>query len=400
MDHPQDATTPAFAPKRFLVLLGAGVLVLNLFVILMAWVSLRKSLRNHRVQAATVAQNLARVLDDYVGDTFTKADLAVQAARDEAERAAAAGEAPGGLDAFLRRQQMRAPELLALRITDAQGRVTHGAGVGAGSPADLSDREHFIRLRDDPQAGPVISKPLLGRLTGTGVIVLARRIEGPGHAFAGMALAVVSLDRFARAFSALDVGVHGSVALRSLDLELVARHPEPVSAGTAVGQRLVSAEFEAFARSGQASGIYRARTPFDHVQRTFAIRRITGQPFYILVGLADRDVLAEWRRDVAQEVLEVALFTCLTLAASWLLHRAWVRQQAAQARLEALLAEVKTLGGMLPICSHCKKIRDDKGYWNQLEAYLNEHTDAEFTHGICPDCAREAFPGSGRHTTL
>ena len=96
----------------------------------------------------------------------------------------------------------------------------------------------------------------------------------------------------------------------------------------------------------------------------------------------------------------MALFTCLTLAASWLLHRAWVRQQAAQARLEALLAEVKTLGGMLPICSHCKKIRDDKGYWNQLEAYLNEHTDAEFTHGICPDCAREAFPSSGRHTAL
>ena len=400
MDHPQDAITPAFAPKRFLVLLGAGVLVLNLFVILMAWVSLRKSLRTHRAQAAGVAQNLARVLDDYVGDTFSKADFAVQAVRDEAERTAAAGEAPGELDAFLRRQQRRAPELLALRITDAQGRVTHGAGVGAGSPADLSDREHFIRLRDDPQAGPVISKPLLGRLTGTLVIVLARRIEGPGHVFAGMAQAVVSLDRFARAFSALDVGPHGSVALRSLDLELIARHPEPVSAGTAIGQRLVSAECEAFARSGQANGVYRTRTPFDHVERTFAIRRISGQPFYILVGLADRDVLAEWRRDLAQEVLEVALFTCLTLAASWLLHRAWVRQQAAQARLEALLAEVKTLGGMLPICSHCKKIRDDKGYWNQLEAYLNEHTDAEFTHGICPDCAREAFPSSGRHTAL
>ena len=51
-----------------------------------------------------------------------------------------------------------------------------------------------------------------------------------------------------------------------------------------------------------------------------------------------------------------------------------------------LIAEVKTLNGLLPICAWCKRIRDDKGYWNQLEAYISSHTDAEFTHGICPDC--------------
>ena len=97
----------------------------------------------------------------------------------------------------------------------------------------------------------------------------------------------------------------------------------------------------------------------------------------------------------------MGLFTCLTLVTAWLTYRSWLRQQATQENLEQLLAEVKTLGGMLPICSHCKKIRDDKGYWNQIEAYLNEHTDAEFTHGICPDCAKEVFPrSSGRNTTL
>lgn len=50
------------------------------------------------------------------------------------------------------------------------------------------------------------------------------------------------------------------------------------------------------------------------------------------------------------------------------------------------LAEVKNLEGLLPICSYCKKIRDDQGYWNHIEAYLSEHTDARFTHGMCPDC--------------
>jgi PAS domain S-box-containing protein len=54
--------------------------------------------------------------------------------------------------------------------------------------------------------------------------------------------------------------------------------------------------------------------------------------------------------------------------------------------LSQALANVKSLRGLLPICSSCKKIRDDHGYWNQLESYLAEHTEAEFTHGICPDC--------------
>ena len=54
-------------------------------------------------------------------------------------------------------------------------------------------------------------------------------------------------------------------------------------------------------------------------------------------------------------------------------------------------AKIKTLSGMLPICARCKKIRDDKGYWNQIEKYIREHTDAEFTHGICPECAMELY---------
>jgi hypothetical protein len=54
--------------------------------------------------------------------------------------------------------------------------------------------------------------------------------------------------------------------------------------------------------------------------------------------------------------------------------------------------EIKTLKGFIPICANCKKIRDDKGYWNQLETYIAEHTDAKFSHGICPECVRKLYP--------
>ena len=62
------------------------------------------------------------------------------------------------------------------------------------------------------------------------------------------------------------------------------------------------------------------------------------------------------------------------------------------AKLKDALNSIKTLKGLLPICSHCKKIRDDKGYWSQIETYIQKYSDAEFSHGICPDCAKEHYP--------
>jgi methyl-accepting chemotaxis protein len=60
--------------------------------------------------------------------------------------------------------------------------------------------------------------------------------------------------------------------------------------------------------------------------------------------------------------------------------------------LQEALARVKVLSGMLPICSSCKKVRDDRGYWTQIEAYIRDHSEAEFTHGICPECFKKLYP--------
>lgn len=61
-------------------------------------------------------------------------------------------------------------------------------------------------------------------------------------------------------------------------------------------------------------------------------------------------------------------------------------------KLKKAMDKVKILSGMLPICASCKKIRDDKGYWNQIENYIKSHSDARFTHGLCPDCAKRLYP--------
>ncbi len=66
--------------------------------------------------------------------------------------------------------------------------------------------------------------------------------------------------------------------------------------------------------------------------------------------------------------------------------------QAEHDRLLRALSEVKALSGLLPICASCKKIRDDTGYWNQIESYIRDHSEADFSHSICPDCAKKLYP--------
>lgn len=74
-------------------------------------------------------------------------------------------------------------------------------------------------------------------------------------------------------------------------------------------------------------------------------------------------------------------------------HRADDEREKLITELQEALSQVRTLRGCLPICATCKKIRDDKGYWTRIEQYIMEHTDADFTHGICPDCAKKFVDG-------
>ena len=67
--------------------------------------------------------------------------------------------------------------------------------------------------------------------------------------------------------------------------------------------------------------------------------------------------------------------------------------------LRQALNQIKTLRGIVPICANCKKIRDDRGYWNQVEVYVRDHTEAEFSHSICPDCMKELYPEYMREKT-
>ena len=107
---------------------------------------------------------------------------------------------------------------------------------------------------------------------------------------------------------------------------------------------------------------------------------------------------ASLRLGLAHFALWLAGMTGLIFGARNLLGNLRARQRAEAERerliaeLQEALANVKTLTGLIPICSSCKKIRNDQGYWTQLETYLAQHSDAEFSHGLCLDCVRKLYP--------
>ena len=100
------------------------------------------------------------------------------------------------------------------------------------------------------------------------------------------------------------------------------------------------------------------------------------------------DAVMLWGHDASVDLLQVALVDVTER------RRAEAEQRRLVSELEASLADVKRLSGLLPICASCKRIRDDGGYWQQVESYISGHSEAEFSHGLCPECANRLYPRS------
>jgi DNA-binding NtrC family response regulator len=125
-------------------------------------------------------------------------------------------------------------------------------------------------------------------------------------------------------------------------------------------------------------------------------------PFLFVTGRLGEELIIETLRSGATDYVLKHRLSKLGVAVERALREADNRRRRREAEeereqlireLQEALAKVKTLSGLLPICSCCKKIRDDKGYWNRLETYIQEHSQARLTHGICPECADRLYPG-------
>ncbi len=312
-----------------------GILVFNVLVYLLAGEALYRSWQHQERQTTLATQNLVQLLESNVSGVFGKIDVAVFGLASEAERQLAKGAIDlGSMNRFIARQQAQLPEIDSIRLTDASGRILYGSDSQAGTNYQINDREYFNYLAAHADSGMVISKPVIGRITGKWLIILARRVNLPDGGFGGVAFAALSLDYLSRLFSTLDVGPNGVVSMRDEEMALIVRVPEHEGPGKSVGNKVVSEQTRQNIKQSPEGGSYETTVTLDQITRRMAFQRLSNYPIYLFVGLATSDYLASWWQEVRVILLLTVLFSALTVYAAFASFR---RQKAEQASRDTLL---------------------------------------------------------------
>ena len=318
----------AFTSPPLIRRLVAGVVIIDVLVALLVGIFAIHDRNNEIDRAIVAARNLSGLLRSDLNGQFDKIDLSLQAIKIEAERQIAAG----GIDrarfnAFIMWHVSQQPGLELIRVASSDGDILYGSEMDGTIPFNISHRDYFHRLQSDAAAGLLISEPLVSISTGRWSILLVRRITAATGAFAGVVVANIDLEQFEKQFSKLDIGSHGSVSLRALDLSTITRYPTPQSIGITPGNKAHSPQWKELLKTSPISGSYSAISP-DGLWRTLAYNRIGQYPLYVLVGLYAGDYLSNWGFQISVTGGILVLFIAVTWALAWLVARAWQRREA------------------------------------------------------------------------
>ena len=348
-----------------------GLVLLNLLVIGLAVWSVYQSRLKHDQSAVFEIRNLAQLLDQDVSVSMRSIDLALQVLVVEVEQQLVRGTLnTPTLDTLIKRLQFMEPDISGLRITDVQGRFTHGEGVQPTVEVSIADRDYFLQLRSQPGLGLVVSRPVVGRIQGKWVINLARPLRLADGSFAGVAVASVPLTRFTQAYAALATGPGSSFTLFDPELRIIVRSSGLPTDESMTGKKFKLKALEALLATGRSEGAYKFVSVVDGIERQFYYRQIKGFPLSISIGLATRDYLAEWRAVAYKTAGLVVIFIAVTMALFWLIRRGWRQQEATVGELNAsnqtLVAEKNFNQAVFESSPFAMYVRDQKGIIKHL----------------------------------
>ncbi|HEX7155773.1 MAG TPA: PAS domain S-box protein, partial [Burkholderiaceae bacterium] len=307
----------------------AGFVLLNSLVLALVVLSLVRSRDDHRDRAAVATQNIAQLLDRGVTESLQRTDRALLTVSDELQREIAENGIDGHvLNDFLVRAFSRQPDFDTLVVTDDRGEVIVAAGQASVSRANVASQPFFTQLRDDSRAG--VRFFTAGRAgAGEGGVVIARRIESRIGGFGGIVFATIGQERFRKAFTGIDLGSSGLLAIRDLEFAPVVREPPLPAPETAAGTGAVSQAFKAAVFANPEGGTFKSANGFDGIERISTYRKVPGYPYYVIVGLSTDDYLLAWRHEAFPILALAAAFGLATFLLADLLNRYWKRKDAA-----------------------------------------------------------------------
>jgi len=316
-----------------------------------AMFSLWDSWRDAENRLVDTTQNLVWSVDQNVGTTLATIDYVLQVSSDEIQRRIAGGKADGeSITGFLALQQERFPNIALLRATNERGETIYGKGVVPAERASLAQRDYFKQLRDDPRAGMVIAEPIVGKISQKWIWLMARRINKPDGSFAGLVYGAVFIDDLVRMFEQLDMEPGSVIALRDLQMKLVARTTFDQSPPLPPGDDKISQSFRTAIEQHPESGTFESGTASpDGVSRTYSYRRNARYGFNLLVGIPKHVASAEWQRHavvVAGLLLAFALGSIVFLR---LVRRAREKEEQSLARLAESQARFAQIVELNPV---------------------------------------------------
>ena len=314
---PSDGEKKGGASAHFPTPLVPGIAIIVASILVLASYFLLQSREILLNRAANNAETISNVLGQFVLTAIHEPEVLLQMASDEYRRELHAGtfnaKTYGNYLSVVRK---RIPIIANLRVADASGQIGFSDSDALDRPVDISDRPYFTEVRDTARKF-VISPPVLGRISQEWVIPVAWRLDGPDGRFDGLLVANLSAKRFIDLFASLKAGPNSAIILFDSNTSINLRHPEPRGAGSAIGLKIGSPEFKALWLTGIRSATYRAQSTTDGIWRTYSYRQIGDYPLFIMVGVAEEDVLAPWRSQIA---VTVAFLSGLGLLLVWLLR--------------------------------------------------------------------------------
>ncbi|WP_191965704.1 cache domain-containing protein [Oryzomonas sagensis] len=401
-----DATTSAVRKQDgFIYRLISGTLFINIFVYAIFGYSLSTSQLHYNRLAEIATQNMAKALDTNLCDIFDKIDIGLSAVGFESEKQIARnGINKESLNAYIAKQIHQLPGLYGIRVTDIQGNLLYGTDIPDGKPINVSDRDYFRQLRENSHQKHAVSKLIQGRISGKWNLTIAKRINNPDGSFAGIVLGMFDVNYFDKLFSQIDIGKNGAMGIRDPDFKLVALQPKGEEPGSQIGSDVISKKTRDMIRANPITATYKTVFARDKKERMVTFRKATNYSFYVFSTIAPSDYLSAWRKELIIALILAICFTLTTVTSAYMMLKSNVttllhaeaqrygeemRQQNEE--LIAAMLRIKRLEGIISICSHCKKIRTEQQNWEQLEKYITEHSDAMFSHGVCPECAKAHY---------
>lgn len=318
------------------------LLLVNLFLAFTGLFSLWQSRDTYLSNAQVQSGNLLQALSYSVAGALESADIALLSMVDEVHQELQHGAVDEPrLNRLLAGQLSRLPMLDAMRFADAKGDIRYGTGLLAGPLKNVSQRSYFKKLAGDPQAGLVISEPIVGLISGKWVVILARRVESPDGAFAGVVYCTLLLDRVRDMLQPMQVGASGRITLTDANLAEIVRHPQGEGTDIASGRSGLNPEVGAQIARGVDSGSYFADGDVWGFPRLASFRKVGRFPLYLSLELSPDDFLARWKWELLQIGTMVCVFILVTVILSRLIYLRCRRQAAAEDELTVAKAELE-----------------------------------------------------------